>query len=374
MASGGAERVVSLLLKHLHVKYDITLVLMRKKIEYEIPKDIKIHYLENSRPFENGLIKLLKLPLLALKYKKFCKKNRIDISFALMNRPCYIAIISKIFGNNCLHIISERSTPSSIYKEENFKSSINKFLIKKLYPKADKIVANSSGNRDDLIYNFQIKKDKISIIYNPCDLKYIREKSDEKVKFRDKDFTFITIGRLDDGKNHKLLIDAIKNIKAKLFIIGAGALKDKLILHVKQNSLEEKVIFLGSKDNPYKYLKQADCFVFSSNYEGFPNVLLEALACKLPIISTDCKSGPREILAPDTDMKKELKSSLEIVKYGILVPINDKISMQNAMNKMISDKHLKDKYKTIASKRAEDFDINILIKEFDEIFTCKGKK
>lgn len=373
LASGGAERVASLLLKYLHTNYNITLVLMREKIEYEIPKNVKIHYLENSHPFENGFIKLVKLPFLALKYKAFCKKNSIDISFALMNRPSYVAIISKIFGNKCINIISERSTPSFIYKEKNFKSKINKFLIKTLYPNADKIVANSLGNSSDLICNFKIQKDKITTIYNPCDLKYIEKKAQEAVEFRDDSFTFITIGRLDEGKNHKLLIKSIENIDAKLYIIGDGVLKDELSLFVKEKKLEKKVIFLGRDENPYKYIKQADCFVFGSNYEGFPNVLLEALACGLVTISTDCKSGPREILAPNAVKEEQIQDGVEFAEFGVLVPVNNKYHMEKAMKKIAQDESLRKKYEKIAHKRAKDFDVDIILKEFEKAFTNKEK-
>ena len=93
LAGGGAERVVSILLNELKDKYDITLVLMRNKLDYEIPKNIKIHFLEDSNPYENGIVKLLKLPYLGWKYKKFCQYNGIDISLAFMNRPSYVSIL-----------------------------------------------------------------------------------------------------------------------------------------------------------------------------------------------------------------------------------------------------------------------------------------
>lgn len=360
LASGGAERVVSILLNALKEKYEITLFLMNDIVFYDIPEDIKIVYLEKSNPKESGIKKLLKLPFLAWKLKKY-NKNNISISF--MNRANYINILAKIFGMKSRIIISERAMPS-FQHANGIQGKINRFLIKNLYLKADLIIANSKGNTCDLIENFNCKK--VETINNPIDLEKIKELSSQKVEFRDDSFTFITIGRLDKGKNHKLMIDAMQNIEAKLYIIGDGELKDELENHIKSLSLENKVTLLGKQINPYKFLKQADCFLFSSNYEGFPNVLLEALACNLPIISTDCKSGPREILSPNSDLNFKL-DKMEFSKYGILVPIKNVEKLQETMNLVIHDESLRKKYQEKAKQRANDFKIDKIIKQYEEI-------
>lgn len=202
------------------MNYDITLFLMNDTIFYDIPKDIKIIYLENSNPFESGIKKLLKLPVLAYRYKKL---NRSDISLSFMNRPNYINILAKLFGMKSKVIISERAMPSLQHKY-GIQGQINRFLIKSLYKYSDIITANSMGNSSDLVQNFGCKD--VVTINNPFDISKITELSDEDVKFRDNKFTFITIGRLDSGKNHTLMIEAMQNIEAKLYIIGDGYLID----------------------------------------------------------------------------------------------------------------------------------------------------
>ncbi len=360
LANGGAERVVSILLNTLKEKYEITLFLMNDTVFYDIPQDIKIVYLEKSNPKESGIKKLLKLPFLAWKLKKY---NKNDISISFMNRANYINILAKIFGMKSRVIISERAMPS-FQHANGIQGKINRFLIKNLYSKADLIIANSRGNTCDLIENFNCRR--VETINNPIDLEKIKELSSQKVEFRDNSFTFITIGRLDKGKNHKLMIDAIHNIDAKLYIIGDGELKDELENHIKSLNLEKKVILLGKQINPYKFLKQADCFLFSSNYEGFPNVILEALACNLPIISTDCKSGPREILSLNSDINLKL-DKIEFSKYGILVPLNNKRNLTEAMNEVINNEKLRNNYRKKALDRVSDFRIENIIGKYEDL-------
>ena len=366
LGPGGAEKIVSYLLNHFSNKYEIFLVLMNSTIFYKIPENIKIFYLEDSNPYEHGLKKFFKLPFLAYKYSKFCMQHNIDISLSFMTRPNYINALSKKFKNRAKIIINERAMPSLQHKK-GIQGKINRILIKKIYKYADKILSNSKGNKFDLEKNFNLKVD--DFIYNFIDLNYIYHKSKEILENFKKDrFIFITIGRIDEGKNHKLIIDALKNLNFDFYfyIIGDGPLKNFLQNYVKRIKIEDKIFFLGRQYNPYKFLSKADCFVFSSNYEGFPNAILEALACGLPVISTDCRSGPREILAPDTDFRYEA-DKIELAEYGILVPVGDAFKFAEAMKLIYENKKLRDNYKKKAIKRAEDFDIGKIIKKWEEI-------
>jgi N-acetylgalactosamine-N,N'-diacetylbacillosaminyl-diphospho-undecaprenol 4-alpha-N-acetylgalactosaminyltransferase len=359
--SGGAERVVSILLSEFKNRYNMTLFLMNNVIFYDIPQNIKIVYLENSNPKDSGIIKLLKLPILAWKYKKL---NKSEVSLSFMNRPNYINILAKLMGMKSKVVISERAMPSLQHKF-GLKGKINRLLIKNLYKYADTITANSKGNSNDLIQNFNCKE--VLTINNPFDIKSIEELSNNKVNFRDEEFTFITIGRLDSGKNHKLIIEVMKSIDAKLYIIGNGELKNILQKQIKDLNLENKVFILGKQYNPYKYMKQADCFVFSSLYEGFPNVIVESLACNLPVISSDCLSGPREILAPKGNTDFQLRDAIEKAKYGILIPVNNADKLTESMNLMINDDKLRDNYKQKAKSRAKDFNKDKIIREWIKV-------
>jgi len=330
---------------------------MNDTIFYEIPTNVEVFFLEKSNPNESGIQKFLKLPFLGLKYKKILKEKQIEVSLSFMNRPNYINIFAKLFGSKVKTIISERIAPSMEYKTSSFKDKISRFLIKTLYKKADIVLCNSKGIQQDL-NNWNIMN--VRVIYNMLNFKCIENKEYEK-------FTFINVGRLEPQKNHKLLIKAFKraNLNAKLLIIGDGYLRKDLEVLIEELELKDKVKLLGRQKNPGKFLSKADVFVFSSNYEGFPNVLLEALACELPIISTDCKSGPREILAPKTDFNKQTKD-IEIGEYGILTPVGDIEKMSEAMKMIYENRDLRERLKSKVKKRANDFNVEKIIKEWRE--------
>lgn len=353
LGSGGAERVVATLLPILNLKFEVHLILMNDKISYEIP-EVKIHYLENSTPSENNLAKFLKLPLLALKYKKLCENLNIDLQFVLLNRPNYIALMAKKMGLKAKLIINECTTPSVIYRHKNTNSFINKFLIKKLYNQADLILANSVGNKEDLIQNFNINKHKCDILYNAIDLENILEKSKQEIDFKEP--FILSVGRLDHGKNHKMLIRAYSkiNTKLKLVILGEGILKNELLNLINDLNLNDKVFLLGFDNNPYKYMSKCDFFAFASSFEGFSNVLIECLACGCAVLSTDHKSGAKELFLDN--------------QYGLLVEVDNEKAMQEGLEKMCFDEELKQNYKNKAFSRAKEFDKIKIAKNLFDFF------
>lgn len=353
LGSGGAERVVSTLLPMLNLKYEVHLILMNDKISYDIPQ-VSIHYLEKSSPNESNLTKFLKLPLLALKYKKLCENLNINLQFVLLNRPNYIALMAKMLGLKSTLIINECTTPSVIYKHNNLNSFINKFLIKNLYNKADLILANSLGNKEDLLQNFNIQANKCDILYNAIDLESISEKSKEQIPFKDP--FILSVGRLDSGKNHAMLIRAYAKVQTnlKLVILGEGILKNELLNLIEELNLKDKVFLLGFDNNPYKYMSKCDFFAFASSFEGFSNVLIECLACNCAVLCTDHKSGARELFLDD--------------EFGLLVKVDDQDAMQKGLEKMCFDENLKQQYRQKAFTRAQEFDKVQIAKKLFEFF------
>lgn len=352
LESGGAERVISNLLNLWAEEYECYLILIHNYKFYEIDSKVKIISLDEPKEF-SGFVKLLRLPILAYKLSKIIETYKFDNMISFLTRANYINVLSNIFIKHQT-IINERAMPSLQYSH-GLNGKINRFLIKSLYPKADLCLSNSHGNMIDLKNNFNVTK--LAYIHNPFNLEMIEKMSKEKIEIEKKRFTFVTVGRLDHGKNHRLIIDAIKDIDADLWIIGDGELKE----YIEVQKLEDKIYLLGKKQNPFSFLLKADCFIFASNHEGFPNVLVEALACGLPIISTDCQSGPREILAPNGDISFQLKDNIELTEYGILTPIKDIENMKKAINMIINDESLRKKYQDKAKQRANDFRIDKII-------------
>ncbi len=372
ITAGGAERVASLLLEYLKNDFDIYLVLLSNNIEYHLPEGQKIFCLQQPIK-ENNILKILKLPILAYRYKQFCRKNNIETSFSFLKRANYINCISKMLGSKSQIIVSERTYLTEYLKSlGNTGNFLGRLLTMNLYPKADRVISNSIMTQIDLQENYKIKT-KCLVINNPVNLQTAQELG--KVQVEEElfnTFTFIHVGGLRPEKNHSVLIDAffkIKDLPVKLLLLGKGEHEISLRQKVKELDIESKIIFLGFDNNPFKYLSRANCFVLSSDYEGFPNSIQEALASGLPVISTDCKAGPREILSPETDVKKIIKNEIEIAEYGILVPVNNATLLAGAMELIYRNHNLLNSFKNKARNRAKDFDTGVIIKQFKEILS-----
>lgn len=195
----------------------------------------------------------------------------------------------------------------------------------------------------------------------------------------------ITAGRLVEAKGHEYLIRSFskvrKNKVCKLVVLGQGPLEGRLKSLVKDLHLNEEVLFPGFQKNPYAYFSESEIFVLSSLHEGFGKVLVEAMACGLPIISTDCRSGPREILAPRTNFLTEAKD-IEIAEYGRLTPVpvgsckggreeltKEESLLASAMLCMLEDKKLRGDLHKKSVERAKSFDISKCVEKWLE---CLG--
>lgn len=364
MSGGGAERVVSYLLPYLKKQnHSVHLILMNTTMSYTLPDDIPLHYLEKSKAHESGIFKFLKLPFLAYKYAKLSKKLQLTHSFSLLSRPNYVNVLMRYFNHKPPKIIvSERNYASMINGYGDSQSKINNFLVKRLYPMADMVIGNSKANVKDLIDNYGIKKALTVVIENPIDLQKIELIEPITDCFNGDYFNMISVGRFDPVKNQKLLIKALASVpNARLYLLGGGILEKDLKKLVEDDNLSDRVHFLGFDPNPYKYLKSADLFVFGSNHEGFPNVLLEAMACGLPILTTNCKSGPDEI------MELEAPVSNDIMKtpYGILTPVGDVDLMTKGMEYCIQNPEYLKTCRANVQKRIKAFEKEGILKAYE---------
>jgi glycosyltransferase involved in cell wall biosynthesis len=206
----------------------------------------------------------------------------------------YCIIICKIF--NIKVIVRSNASPSGW--SENF---IKKKIFKTFFDLANCIIVNSRDFKEEFKKNFNIKA---RCIYNPLNKKEIIKNSKEKINFsffiNYKYLKIINVARFLDQKDHMTLLKAMKLIKNKLkfrlLIIGEGKNKDKIINYIDKNNLSNNIKVLDYKKNPFKYMNLSDIFILSSIYEGLPNVLLEAICLKKFVISSNCPTGPAEIL------------------------------------------------------------------------------
>ena len=362
MGKGGAEKIVSTILFDLVKYFKVHLVLLSNEIVYEIPIDVKVTNLNVVS--SNGFVKLLSVPINAYKYKKFCQKNKIKTSLSLLTQPNFISLLSKLLGNSAKIIISEHTVLSNWRSKEVLYSMFHKFFVKKLYSIADSIVVVSKYIQYDLINNYNIRKTRIDVIYNPHNLSSIDRL--KMLPILDSNFisfssrVIISAGTLESRKGFYELIKAFSLLEysdLNLLIMGDGPEKESLQKLVLDLNLTKRVFLLGFVDNPYQYFKNSDIFVLASHVEGLPNVIIEALACGCAVISTDCISGPREILSPGTDYPAKELTEFEDVEYGILTPVDNIHELKLAMDSLTKNNSKLVKYKKKSLSRAYDFDL-----------------
>lgn len=319
------------------------------------------------------------------KIANICCKKSIDTVISFNYEPNISTILSQsIFNNNSRIIISVRSNPL-----ETAKGKKSFFLKKHLFPKADKIISLSKGVENLLNSKFSVENTKT--IYNPYSIEKFRELGKDSIeqdhkKLFDEDFTFINIGRLEKQKGQWHLLRAFKKIQekneqSKLIILGDGSLRKELEKLIERLGLEDKIFLPGVVENVFPYLRESDCFVFPSLFEGFGNAQIEALSQNLPVISADCIAGPRDILCPELDMDEDVDYPY-YGEYGILSkPFDQKMSFETleekslteeeetlaqAMIKIKEDEKLREKYSN-GVERVKDFDPEKIIDQWEEI-------
>lgn len=230
-------------------------------------------------------------------------------------------------------VFREASTLNHIYNLKWYKRYAWLFIMRLSYAKANFVVANSEGTKQHLLKSKVLDESKIIVIDNPVIPSNVEELMREKIEhpfFLEPGLQVIlNVGRLHKEKNHKLLVSAFSivskyNDSARLIILGEGGEKDRILDMVEALGLKEKVSVVSFKKNPFPYYRNADLFVLSSNFEGFGNVVVEALSSGNPVISTDCHGGPRGILGDG--------------EYGVLVPSGDVNCLAEAIESVLDGK------------------------------------
>lgn len=321
--------------------------------------------------------------------KNMCKELGIETLISVGENANFHAVLSKtLFGNSARIIISQHINPLI-----HINSKLKVQMINFFYNRADKTVCVSKEIEKLLNNNFNIKN--TTTIYNMIDMGEINRLSQESIvetdeklmnKPAESGFNFINLGSLYQQKGQWYLTRSFRKVidkypEARLFILGEGPLKEELENLVKKLDLENNVYLLGNRENVFPYLKNSDCFVFSSLWEGFPMTIMEALCLNLPIISTDCMTGPREAICPELELKEEINYPY-YGEYGILthpftnelifkdieeVPLNSSEEiLADLMIEIIEDPKIREKYSK-GSRIAQNFHKDKIIKEWETI-------
>jgi len=275
------------------------------------------------RKFKRLFISILFLS--SFRIYSFIRKYNIDSIISYKDETTISMLIAAIFLRNRKFIVAKHD--NFIFKRNLFDYIIFNLLpFRILYRFATTIIPISRGIYSTLLA--ENARGKMKIIFNPHDLNLYRKLAKKKLnenvqKLISNKFVFISIGSLIDIKGYYYLIRSFKLFLEKdpnsiLLIIGEGELKQKLQDLIQLLDISKSVYLLGLKQNIFKYLKNSNCFLCSSLQEGLPSVIIEALSLNIPIISTDCWSGPREILCPELKITQQIKYPY-YGKYGILI-------------------------------------------------------
>lgn len=340
LGGGGAERVMVLLANGLaDAGYEVDLVVVNAHGSHREALSAQVRLMDLHKPRV-----LAAMPGLIAYLRR--EKPRVMIS-ALDYANVVALLATRLACVSTKLIITEHST-LSIASEKDFRGRgrLLPTLMQLTYPWADQILAVSQGVADDLANKLNIKRSKIAVAYNPVVTEQLSMLAAQEVQWpwpRVEGIPFIlATGRLAAAKDFSTLLKAFsilrKKRSAKLLILGEGEERGMLEQKIAQYELGEDVALPGFVSNPYAWMASADLFVMSSRWEGLPTVLIEAMACGAPIVSTDCPSGPAEIL--------------ENGKWGRLVAVGDGAALAEAMDASILDA---DRHPGLA--RAQDFSV-----------------
>jgi N-acetylgalactosamine-N,N'-diacetylbacillosaminyl-diphospho-undecaprenol 4-alpha-N-acetylgalactosaminyltransferase len=357
LAGGGAERVMATLLRYSGDRRDrfaMSLALLDNQPSAYAPPDwLPVHHLDAG----GGLAQS------ARRLRGLVRAQRPDLVLSFLTRSNVAACLATA-GTGIPFAISERVNTSA-HLPRSLSGRVSRQLVRLTYPRARRVIAVSEGVAEDLCRNFGVAGARIRVLANPVDDDLIRARANEPVASPVDAPYVVAMGRLVPNKNFALLIDAFADaaVPGKLVILGEGPERAALEHRIADRDLGGRVLLPGFLDNPFPLIAAADCYALPSNAEGFPNGLVEAMALGLPVISTDCPSGPSEILG---ERPRGGRSGLDCAAHGLLVPCDDRGALAEGLRRF-QDRDLRQRYAHAARIRADAFSVTASVDRYWEV-------
>lgn len=357
LSGGGAERNALTLIRALPVAHwQVVVVLQREagSLLEELPMEIPLRILQQVRPAGAWV--------LSGRLARTLAEVGADLLFSSLPRSNALAGLAICLRRSTVPwILSEHNNLERILVTQPARFRWKRRLVHKwLYPRAAAIVAVSRGLADCLSSQYGLPADKIQTIHNPVDGPGIRRllTPGGAGSQPGRAPRIVACGRLIHQKGFDLLLEALARVRLpvapELVIVGDGARRPELEAQARALGLGQRVRFTGFLLNPWQELAQGDVFVLSSRWEGFGNVLIEAMACGLPVIASDCDFGPREILTDGVD--------------GLLVPPEDEGALAVAIGCLLGDPELAARLAEKGQRRAEEFSAQRIVPQYAALF------
>jgi glycosyltransferase involved in cell wall biosynthesis len=371
LAGGGAERVVAHLMKHINRdEFEPRVGLLWRHGRYLsefAERDLVVPDLMHGRiPYYDQPPWWHLLPLLALvplQQREVFRLFHPDIVVTVtksMNLAAR-ASLAMVGGRPIAWIVREGNNTSAMIDSESrgpLERTLQNTLVRACYRRADRVIAISNGVGASLVNRFKIDPARIRTIFNAVDLAQVRKRAAESIALPLNRPFIVAAGRLVHQKGFDLLIRAyaerIAHRGVALVILGEGPERTRLEQLARDATVGDDVHLPGFVDNPWAYFARASMFVCSSRWEGFGNVIVEAMASGAPVVATDCDFGPREIVQHE--------------KTGLLVPVESVDRLGAAMASLLDDPSLASRLGTAGRRRALDFDVEQMTRAYETIF------
>lgn len=368
---GGMERSASNFSCALSKKHEVTTVLYYSDI-MAYPYGGKLYNMElPAKKSKSG--KLVNNFRRAICYKRHIREFNPDIAFQFLMLRSPVGFLKL---KNSVKIVSGRDF-SAVSRDHK--------LFKKRLDTSDAMICNSNYIKDFFVEKYPEDKKKVFTVQNIINVDFIKIQAEEKAEESFLEFKknhtrlIVSVGRFCKEKAFEHLISAFSKVHKVmsgigLVLVGDGEYKERYNRTIDELGLTGDVYFTGYQINPYKYMSKCDLFVLSSLSEGFPNVLAEAMALSVPVISVNCFSGPAEILMDDYDYEIAKDSFVEC-DYGVLTPSYNVNGIDFAVEKMseaivhmLSNEKLMQKYGALSVERAEEFSASSAVKKLEDVF------
>lgn len=362
LGGGGAEMHLLRVANHLapqHFSTSIAVAAGGGSYEDRRQPHVALHILATGGPRSSSYRILRSLPLL----RRLIRHWEPDVVCSLLDHANLIALLATRGVPRRPAVVVGVQNPLSInhWASRRTQSRLIRALAPRLYPQADRVVALSRGVAADTVACIPAIQGRVETIYNAGLDEALLAQAGEPVPERaalGNAPLLVACGRLTAQKAFHDAIDALAQVRrslpAHLWIIGRGELREALEQRAAAAGVSDAVRFLGFQANPFKYMAAADLFVLSSEFEGFGNVIVEAMACGTPVVATDCPHGPGEIISDGEN--------------GLLVPVADPAALAAAITRALTDAQLRQRLASQGRARAQAFHAEAIAAQYGELF------